>query len=201
MGAWTGRGGGGRGRTSARIDDWPGSDSPPPSRAGMAWHGMAERTATAAATDRRKPRPRAASFFRRAHGKSYRLCGVGRGDADVQPSPCPSIRPASQPQQQLDRAQLLPAALAAAPSRVGQGSSHHPHPHPPPNRVIVLSLSHHFIYLSDLISYLLPPLLLLASSSLSLLSVFCLPPARPCPWRRARSSCPASCFSSEKAAP
>jgi len=125
--------------------------------------------------------------FRRAHGKSYRLCGVGHGDADVQCSPAAHAHPSVHPQRlnaqrpplllagcsscpRLDRAQLLPLSLSLSPpvppSRVGQGSSHHPHP----NRVIVLSLSHHFIYLSDLISYLLPPLLLASFFQLSLSS-------------------------------
>jgi hypothetical protein len=187
-----------------RIDDWPGSDSPPPSPE-RGWHGLAWRWR------RRRRRQRsagnrgngAASFSSGAREILSALWGGARDRVQTcSDSPCPSISPSSTIERTAPGA-LLPAAAShrallrplspPVPSRVG----HHPTPTVSSSSpYLSLSLSHHLSVYLDLISYLLPPRFFLPRA-LSLSPSCLLPAGGPCPWR---PSCPASCFSSEKVA-
>jgi hypothetical protein len=164
-----------------RIDDWPGSDSPPPSPE-RGWHGLAWRWR------RRRRRQRsagnrgngAASFSSGAREILSALWGGARDRVQTcSDSPCPSISPSSTIERTAPGA-LLPAAAShrallrplspPVPSRVG----HHPTPTVSSSSPY-LSLSP-IIYLSILIS---SPIFFLLDSffrapSLSLLPAFCL---------------------------
>jgi hypothetical protein len=186
-----------------RIDDWPGSDSPPPSPE-RGWHGLAWRWR------RRRRRQRsagnrgngAASFSSGAREILSALWGGARDRVQTcSDSPCPSISPSSTIERTAPGA-LLPAAAShrallrplspPVPSRVG----HHPTPTVSSSSPY-LSLSP-IIYLSILISspifFLLDSFFRAPSLSLSFLPSACgrpmsVAPLLPCELLLQRKGC------------